>query len=158
MNCFYHPDLASVAACVDCGKGLCPECARRYTILICDECNEKRVKAEKQVVIRQYIPSAFFFIVGLFFVLKLGGDIVSAIILGYLLAGALWGWKVISFIQPRMFLFLSVAGWGLYFIIKYFLSLFAGIVAMPIGIAMIIVRHARAISKGKNIDRNKNNA
>jgi hypothetical protein len=27
MNCFNHPTQTAVAQCVDCGKGLCPECA-----------------------------------------------------------------------------------------------------------------------------------
>jgi len=158
MNCFYHPDTVSVAACVDCGKGLCQECAGRYQVPICNECNERRSKDEKQAIFKQYIPSAIFFIVGLIFGLKvIKYSVFTSIIMGYMIAGAFWGWKVISFIQPKMFLFLPIAGWGIYFILKFALSIFVGIVAMPLGIIRIIIKHIIVISKGKNIERNKQN-
>jgi len=158
MNCFYHPDTVSVAACVDCGKGLCQECAGRYSMPICNECNERRSKDEKQAIFKQYIPSALFFIAGLIFGLKvIHQDIYSSISFGYLTAGVFWGWKVISFIQPKMFLFMPIVGWGFYFLIKYILSMLVGIVAMPIGIVRIIIKHISAISKGKNIEKNKQN-
>lgn len=41
MNCYNHPARPAVAQCVDCHKGLCSSCARKYTIPICDECNNK---------------------------------------------------------------------------------------------------------------------
>jgi len=156
MNCFYHEDHTSVATCVDCGKGLCRECTSRYEMPICNECNEKRSRTEKQIIVRQYIPSALFFIGGIVFsIYVMESDVVFAILFGYLMAGVFWGWKVISFIQPKMFLFLPIAGWFFYFIIKFILSYFVGIVAMPIGIAKIIISHVKANAKGKNIDQNK---
>ena len=156
MNCFYHPDTASVAACVDCGKGLCQECAGRYQMPICNECNERRSKDEKQAIFKQYIPSVIFFIAGLIFGLKvIKLSIYTSIVMGYMFAGVFWGWKVISFIQPKMFLFLPIVGWIFYFFIKFFLSMVVGIVAMPIGIVRIIIKHIIAISKGKNIEKNK---
>jgi hypothetical protein len=155
MNCYYHSDISSEATCVDCGKGLCQECAGRYEIPICNECNEKRSKAEKQAVIRQYIPSVLFFIAGLVISLRVGNNIIVSLMYGYIFAGIFWGWKVITFIQPKMFLFLSLFGWMIYFMIKFILSLFAGIVAMPVGIVRIILRHINANAKGKNIEKNK---
>ena len=158
MNCFYHPDTVSVAACVDCGKGLCQECAIRYQLPICNECNERRSKNEKQAIFKQYISSVIFFVAGLFFGLKvIKLNIYSSISFGYTIAGAFWGWKVISFIQPTMFLFLPIVGWFLYFLIKFTLSMVVGIVAMPIGIVRIIIKHIIAFSKGKNIEKNKQN-
>jgi len=157
MNCFYHPDVTSVASCVDCGKGLCQECTARYQVPICNECNEKRLKYEKQAIFRQYIPSALLFITGLIFGLKvINYSVYMSIIFGYMLAGTLWGWKVISFIQPKMFLFLPIVGWILYWFFKFILSMVVGIVAMPIGIIRIIIKHIIAILKGRNIKKNQN--
>jgi len=156
MNCFYHPDTVSVAACVDCGKGLCQECASRYQFPICNECNEIRLKSEKQAIFKQYIPSAIFFIAGLIFGLKvINENVYSSIVLGYMIAGVFWGWKVISFIQPKMFLFLPIVGWVFYFFIKFILSMVVGIVAMPIGIVRIIIKHISAFFKGINIKKNR---
>ena len=158
MNCFYHPEIVSVASCVDCGKGLCQECAIRYKIPICNECNEIRSKNEKLIIFKQYIPSAIFFIAGLLFGLKvIEYNVFTSIIMGYMMAGVFWGWKVISFIQPKMFLFLPIFGWILYWFIKFILSMIVGIVAMPIGIARIIIKHIIVIIKGKNIEKNKQN-
>jgi hypothetical protein len=131
---------------------------------ICNECNSRRSQTEKQAIIRQYIPSAVCFILGIFVTIPFLapdagiGGIAMAVICGYLMAGVFWGWKVISFIQPKMFLFLPIVGWLIYFLIKFLLSYFVGIVAMPIGIARIIMRHVSANAKEKNIEKNKKSA
>jgi len=154
MNCYNHSEEIAVASCIDCGKGLCKNCASLYQIPICNECNEKRSKSEKQAIFKQYIPSAMFFIAGLIFGLKvIKYDVYMSIIFAYMIAGAFWGWKVISFIQPKMFLFLPIIGWMFYFFFKFILSMIVGIVAMPIGIIRIIIKHIIAIAKGKNIDK-----
>ena len=38
MKCFYHEDREAAATCQRCGKGLCRECAAKYTPCLCDEC------------------------------------------------------------------------------------------------------------------------
>ena len=38
MKCFNHEDREAVATCQRCGKGLCRECAGKYTPCLCDEC------------------------------------------------------------------------------------------------------------------------
>ena len=158
MNCFYHPDVVSVASCMDCGKGLCQECAGRYQMPICNECNEKRAKNEKRAIFFQYIPSAVFFIIGFLFGYKvINYNVYMSIVFGYMIAGAFWGWKVITFIQPKMFLFLPIIGWVFYIFFKFILSIVVGIVAMPVGIIRIIIRHIIAGVKGKNIEKNKQN-
>jgi len=155
MNCFNHPEEVAVASCIDCGKGLCKSCASLYKMPICNECNEKRAKNEKQAIFRQYIPSALFFIGGLLFGLKVyKSNIYLSIVMGYLFAGVFWGWKVVSFIQPKMFLFLPIVGWIFYYFFKFMISMIVGIVAMPIGIIRIIIKHITVITKGKNIEKN----
>lgn len=162
MNCFNHPEEASVAICVDCGKGLCKDCAKLYQIPICNECNLKRVKNEKTSIIKVYIPSIIMFLLGFFFGFSLIsynndnnlGKIITSIMCGYIFAGVPWGWKAITFIQPRMFLFLSGFGWCLYFVIKFILSYFIGLVALPIGIIKLIMNFKSAKAKENNISNN----
>lgn len=38
MKCFYHEEREAVATCQRCGKGLCKECASKYTPCLCDDC------------------------------------------------------------------------------------------------------------------------
>ena len=52
----------------------------------------------------------------------------------YALAGIPWGWQTVSFLQPQMFIFLPIVGWGIYLFVKFLLSYFVGLVAMPIAI------------------------
>ena len=38
MKCFYHEKKDAVGTCQNCGKGLCKECAGKYTPCLCDDC------------------------------------------------------------------------------------------------------------------------
>jgi len=159
MNCFNHSETVSVASCVDCGKGLCKECASLYALPICNECNAKRVKNDKNVISRKYIPSIIGAILGIVLTLwgntfsssSVGLTIITCIMFSFILAGIPWGWSIISFVQPKMFLFLSWFGWVLYFGIKFGISMFVGVVAMPIGIVRLTLKQKEASSKERNI-------
>lgn len=53
MKCFNHPEVDAVATCKKCGKGLCHDCAAKYTPCMCDSCaqqeqREKQQRAEKK--------------------------------------------------------------------------------------------------------------
>jgi len=159
MNCFNHPEEVAVASCIDCGKGLCKECTSLYQMPICNECNMKRVKNDKSDIFRIYLPSIICFVAGIIImVLSIGiKGIFPGIIFGWLLAGIPWGWKVVTFIQPRMFLFLSIFGWVIYFFIKFLLAYFVGIVALPIGIVKLIISIVSANKKEENINQNMQN-
>ena len=54
MNCYNHSNEVAVATCIDCGKGLCDECARMYTIPICNACNFIRIKVEKSSILKRW--------------------------------------------------------------------------------------------------------
>ena len=47
MKCFNHTEREAVATCQKCGKGLCRECAEKYTPCMCDAC-AARTRQEKQ--------------------------------------------------------------------------------------------------------------
>jgi len=153
MNCFYHVEEAAVATCVDCERGLCKECTVLYQTPICSECNMKRVKNDKGNIIRIYLPSILLFLIGIFVGTSYGGVRVG-ISFGWIFAGAPWGWKFVTFIQPRMFLFLPLFGWVIYFFLKISLSIFVGMIAFPFGLIKLIIGIVSANKKEKNINEN----
>jgi hypothetical protein len=153
MNCYNHPDDVAVATCIDCGKGLCKNCAALYQMPICNECNLTRVKNDKGSIIKVYMPSVVLFILGMLFGIA-NESFLYGILAGYILAGIPWGWKVVTFIQPKMFLFMSFLGWVCYFLLKLAISGFVGIIALPIGIAKLIFSLVSANKKEKNINYN----
>lgn len=161
MNCYNHPETTSVATCIDCGKGLCKECASIYALPICNQCNAARVSNDKNIIKGKYIPSILCAILGVFFGLLASSNIpwgISKIIVmlfcAYLFAGIPWGWFVISFITPKMFVFMSWFGWAMYFVIKASLSLFVGIIAMPVGVIRLILKYKDACKKENYINKN----
>jgi len=153
MNCFNHPEETAVATCIDCGKGLCKSCASLYQMPICNECNLKRVKSVKGNLLRVYLPSIILFIAGLV-IGTINGSFVTGIMLGWVSAGIPWGWKIITFIQPRMFLFLPILGWIFYFGLKLILSYPVGLVALPIGLVKMILDFVSIRRKEKNVKDN----
>ena len=70
MNCFNHPDLISVGVCQDCQKGLCNECASKYSIPICIQCNLGRKGNEKNGIYKELFMTFGFAIIGTYFFMK----------------------------------------------------------------------------------------
>lgn len=66
MNCYYHPDRQSVAQCVDCGKGLCQECAGRNTkkVPLCPDCAKKRLRKSIRAGIIYFLVLAIVYFIG----------------------------------------------------------------------------------------------
>lgn len=144
MNCFNHPTQVAVAQCCDCSKGQCPNCAKLYSTPICKPCNDRRIKNERSRIIKEML---FTYVIGflftLFFVKLLSSptrtgsegiqlNTVSYIIIFYISAGIIAGWQTLNRITPRMFLFLPLVGWLIYFSLKLFLSVYVGLVMLPI--------------------------
>jgi hypothetical protein len=153
MNCYNHPEEAAVSSCIDCGKGLCIKCTDLYKMPICSDCNLKRVEVDKGSFFGFYVLSGILF--GLGFVITLSSDasvvgIAMGLIVGLVYSGIPWGWRMLSSVQPKMFLVLPLVGWLVYFMLKLFLAMFVGLVAMPIG----IVKAVSTYKKEKNIKNN----
>ena len=105
---------------------------------------------------RNFLASPFFRIVliivgyvliwGLLF-LAMGIDFfpMAAVVL---LVCAFFGWKALNRITPNIFLFMSFAGWIVYFLIKGILSVIIGAFVAPFKIAQMIVNKVgESISK-----------
>lgn len=152
MNCYNHPSIVAVAQCSDCGKGLCPQCASAYSIPICKPCNKLRIKNERSRIIKEMAITFIFGAILTFIFYKFlsrpvieGGTKVSFnalnyIVLFYISAGLIAGWQTLNRITPRMFLFLPLIGWLIYFAIKLFLSFWVGLVMLPIITIRNIIR------------------
>lgn len=151
MNCINHPSESAVSQCQVCSKGLCVDCTSKFSKPICPECFSASRKKRKRAIVTEILltfligfpvavildllvndtyktPDSFF--ESRFFLLCMGLGLVA-------------GWKTLTQITPQMFLFLPVLGWVLYFLIKAILSLFVGLVALPVR----IIRNIRLLLK-----------
>lgn len=66
MNCYYHPDRPAVAQCVDCGKGLCSECASRNSkkVPLCPSCAKKRLTKSIRAGIIYFVVLGIVYYIG----------------------------------------------------------------------------------------------
>lgn len=153
MKCFNHTEREAVATCQKCGKGLCKECAEKYTPCMCDTCAEQTRKNQQQQAQnreeqrKQKYKDALVDTRGEFISTVLIGivlsialiiwlrddtdgfiDYVSAFIIGICIP---FGWKFLTYLQS--FIPLSIWGtwwfWLIYVIVKAVLSIFIGIPA-----------------------------
>ena len=155
MKCFNHPEREAVATCQKCGKGLCRECAEKYTPCMCDPCaalvkrnqqqqaqnkEEQRKQKYKDALVdtrREFIKTAVIGIfIGIFFVWFMKGEHPErgfTDCVGYFVIGicAPFGWKFLTYLQS--FIPLSIFGtfwfWIIYGAVKLALSMLVGIPA-----------------------------
>lgn len=122
--------------CVDCGKGLCKECASKFSIPICPECNLKRIKADKEQLHKNLIIMATAFVGG--FCLCPVQNVGMKLLTGYMFAGIPWGWSILGKITLTMFLCLSWFGWIIYAVLKLCLAGVVGMFVTPYKIYKIV--------------------
>lgn len=143
MKCFYHPEVDAVATCVECGKGLCSECAVKYKEMECDDCSVKhKTKIKGASWLEIAICVAVFIATFIYFKYQ-GSNLEATLVFSWLFCGAPFGWKTLNKITPSVFLFLPIIGWLIFLIFKGILSIVVGIVAMPVSIVMAIVKIVR---------------
>ncbi|MCB2339061.1 DUF2180 family protein [Clostridium estertheticum] len=136
MKCYNHNEKDVVSQCIDCGKGLCPECTNKFSIPICDQCELSRINADKQLLVKNSIIMVVLFILG--FSNASGQGFFSRLLGGYFFAGIPWGWSILSKITPNMFLFMSWIGWLIYFMVKLAIAVLIGMFVTPYKIYKII--------------------
>jgi len=151
MNCFYHPETPSVATCIDCGKGLCISCTSNHTKPICKQCNSSRRSNEIKSIRKDFIQvflggiliTYVYHSIYLHYILKskteltsepkvLGLYLLVLVVNYYYSIGTIIGWKTLNRLTPRIFLFLPLIGWLIYFAIKLYASMFVGLVWTPV--------------------------
>lgn len=155
MKCFNHLEREAVATCQKCGKGLCRECAEKYTPCLCDACavqiqkdqqlqaqnkEEQRKQKYKDALVdtrSEFIKTVVMgILIGILCAWFMKSqhnnltftDFVNYIILGFFVP---FGWKFLTYLQS--FFPLSIFGtfwfWIIYGIVKLALSMFVGIPA-----------------------------
>ena len=158
MKCFNHTEREAVATCQKCGKGLCRECAEKYTPCMCDTCvdqvqqNEQKQAQSKEEQRKQkykdalvdtrseFIKTTFIgILIGIFFVWwnatqsQANPEAGFSDYVGFFFIGVCvpFGWKFLTYLQS--FVPLSIFGsfwfWIIYGIIKLVISMIIGIPA-----------------------------
>lgn len=153
MKCFNHIEREAVATCQKCGKGLCKECAEKYTPCMCDTCAEQTRKNQQQQAQNKeeqrkqkykdalvdtrsefIATSVIGVIVGILIVVWMRhdgsvntfGDWLGFFCIGFCVP---FGWKFLTFLQS--FFPLSIFGtwwfWIIYGAVKLVLSMLVGI-------------------------------
>lgn len=155
MKCFNHTEREAVATCQKCGKGLCKECAEKYTPCMCDPCaaqtqqdqqqqaqnkEEQRKQKYKDALVdtrSEFIKTtAIGILIGIlmaWFMKSEHAELGFVDCVEYFLFGVCvpFGWKFLTYLQS--FFPLSIFGtfwfWIIYGIVKLALSMFIGIPA-----------------------------
>lgn len=143
MNCYYHPTRPAVAQCIGCHKGLCWSCAHKYTIPICDECNNKRRSENIVHYIKPFIFCIILFIVG--YNLEIFGP--DQCFGAYMLMCAYSGWKAINQFAPIIFVWFNMESVFWYLLIKLVISIFLGFFITPVYLVYCLYKIIRLIIK-----------
>lgn len=143
MNCYYYPTRPAVAQCVDCYKGLCRSCVHKYTIPICDECNNKRRGDNLAHYIKPFIICIILFVIG-YNIEILGPDHGFG---AYMLMCAYGGWKAINQFAPMIFVWFTLEAVFWHYLIKLAISMFLGFFITPVYLVYCLYKIVRLIIK-----------
>lgn len=148
MKCYNHPDQEAIAQCIDCGKGLCQECATRWDPPICDSCQNRRGNAELASLNREVMLYAGLSIVGIVFgfvmassMKELGAGVI-VLIFTYGITFPMYaaGWKWLNHLTDRFTLLATPMVWIIYLFVKLMLSAVVGMIALPYRLYSIFKR------------------
>lgn len=156
MKCFNHTEKEAVATCQKCGKGLCRECAEKYTPCMCDTCaaqvqqnkqeqarnseNQRKEKYKAALVdtrsefIKTTIIGILVAIIATWWTANHGSRLSSFGDYANTFAGFFFvpfGWKFLTYLQSffPVSLFGTFWFWIIYIAIKAILSVIVGIPA-----------------------------
>ena len=148
MNCINHPTVAAVAQCADCSKGLCPDCANTYKLILCTPCYNQRKKADIINNTYRLVLYIVLFIVGyrLNFMASKGSP-DTYILSGYIIMAILSGYVFVNNIIRWEMLVGTGVMWMIYYLFKLFLYAFVGFFTAPFTIGWTTFKLIRAIRK-----------
>jgi len=148
MKCYNHTKKDAVAQCIDCGRGLCEECADRHGIVVCDLCASVRNASDKDSFKKTIIMGVVGLIVGLILGVMMRMTFGAILFNGLAAAGIAFGWQVLNRITPKIFIWMPLIGWLIYFVLKFGLALAIGIFAMP----YYIYKSIKGLKEAKIVD------
>lgn len=123
MNCYYHENNLANYECTGCGKPLCTECANLVQPPMCGNC----IDGCRETAIKEMTKSILFGII-----IAIACCALMQESSGIFFFCVPFGWYALNKITPKVFLFLPIGGWVLYFAIKFVLAAFIGWVAVVI--------------------------
>jgi hypothetical protein len=148
MNCFNHPERVAVAQCVDCGKGLCIECATVYKTPICVTCRRER---RRKSIVSYALPLCVYtvlFVLGYRWNFFATADQPDAHVLsGYVLMSLISGYQFINAIAPIKMVSGDGTSWLIYYVFKFVLYLAAGFFTAPFTIGWNLFKFIRSLVK-----------
>lgn len=116
MECYKHGGISAVAECHHCGKGLCAECADRFSLMLCESCLLANNELAKRRVIISFAVSVIFAAFGVY----AGGSSASGFggTLGYAYLGfsVPWGYSFFGKFIPAPYFKAVLAlflGWAI---------------------------------------------
>lgn len=145
MNCLNHPDVVSVSSCTVCGVGLCVNCTKKYKKPICTGCANNKTKVKRIVVIKELLftiilgvvvanllkDSSYDYYNSMNHIPTPGEKKLDYVILFYIGASIIPGWKVLSSIKTNMIFILPIFTWIILPVFKLMFSLFIGPFVLP---------------------------
>jgi len=141
MKCITHRDREAAHYCQICKQTICRECSDLLGA-VCVVCAERECKDEKRNFWITIACSVCAGLVGLMSTLETAihagiSGIFFSLFAMIFFACVPFGWQALNRITPNIFLILPLAGWAIYFFIKFILAACIGwAVAIPKGISM----------------------
>lgn len=144
MNCINHPSEGAVAQCVDCGKGLCSQCAADQKISLCIPCHQARNR-------KAVIGSALFLVVyAVLFAIGYKSNFMSSkgtpdarLLSGYTLMAIVSGWQFLNSIIRWRLIQGTLVTWAIYYLLKFFAATVVGFITAPFTILWNLVKIVR---------------
>ncbi|MDE7288061.1 MAG: B-box zinc finger protein [Oscillospiraceae bacterium] len=177
MNCCFHPEREASAYCVKCGKGLCNDCAEKYSPPLCSSCANGSTAIKDDVISHfkhNIIGGVIGLLIGIIPILlntfifgalaRMGaGNEFGGMSLGTVFAATIpftlcclyigaalpSGWKSLWKIKSSYFLVVPIAGIILYYAIKGDIAMIVGVVAFPVDVYKYI-KSKKENSSGQN--------
>ena len=132
MNCFYHPDKVAVAQCSECNKGLCHECATKYTRPICESCAKSVNKEITSYYMKPLIVAIVSPIIAYLICSSQSLPLTETMAWCFAPTALYVGWRFIGFLEQYL---QGIIVFGclfyIYYIAKFLFSIYVGGMVLP---------------------------
>lgn len=147
MYCYHHSENAAVIQCSVCGKGLCRTCALlQGKDIVCKNCaKRKKTKAILYHTLSLGIYALFFYIGYRLNFMAFENIPNKNFESGYMLMAIISGWQFINKVIPFRLFSATILTWGIYGLLKLFVSAFVGIFTAPFTILWNLFKLVKAL-------------
>ena len=142
MKCAEHNNTDAVATC-RCGRGLCSECANRFTDPMCESCVLEDAKSISHELYRGLLITVVVFAAVAWWATQLHSStgehlpMANALLMGVLLAFTYWGWRFLTDHLPSLTAGTGIV-WVMYLLFKFIAAYCIGLIVGPYQIGKMI--------------------